>query len=65
MDHSLWSLLNQILVLLGYSPEDALQFINAADAKKPPPDYEKIWRSRTNMANTVQNFLKTNDDFLC
>ena len=55
----------QLLVLLGYSPEDALQFINAADADKPPADYETIWRSRTNMANTVQNFLKSNDDFLC
>ena len=53
------------LVLLGYSPKDALQFINAANKDKSPPDYEKIWRSRTKMATTVKNYLKENEDFLC
>ena len=51
------------LVLLGYSPEDALQFINAANKDKSPPDYEKIWRSRTKMATTVKNYFKENEDF--
>ena len=50
-------------VLLGYSPEDALQFINAANKDKSPPDHEKIWRSRMKMATTVKNYLKENEDF--
>ena len=53
-------------MLLGFSPEDALQYINAADPRIPNADFETIAKSRKNMATTIKNYLlKNNEDFLC
>ena len=50
---------------MGFSTKDALQFINAADPGKPVTDSKKIAQSRENMASTIKNYLKINEDFLC
>ena len=51
--------------MTGYSPEAALDFINAADESKSPPDLAVIKQSRKNMQPKAQEFLRGNQDFLC
>ena len=53
------------LVLAGYPPQAALDFINAADETKPPPDRAIIRQSRINMQHKSEEFLRRNQDFLC
>ena len=53
------------LVLTGYPPEAALDFINSADDKKPAPAQSIIRQSRKNLQPRAAQFLSGNQDFLC
>ena len=53
------------LVLTGYPPEAALDFINSADDTKPAPAQSIIRQSRKNLQPRAAQFLSGNQDFLC
>ena len=53
------------LVLTGYPPEAALEFINSADDTKPAPAQSIIRQSRKNLQPRAAQFLSGNQDFLC
>ena len=54
-----------ILVLFGYSPDDAERFIDASDANKAPPSAELDEQSRSQLKRLRTDYEKLNQDFIC
>ena len=54
-----------ILVLFGYSPDDAERFIDASDANKAPPSAEMDEQSRNQLKRLRTDYEKLNQDFIC
>ena len=52
-------------VLFGYSPEEVLGFIEAANASATPPAQELNRRSRKLLKPLVEDDLTQNQDFIC
>ena len=65
LDLGIFQLLSSILVLFGYSPEDAMKFINATNKfKKGPSDLLRM-KSRSKLKNLSKSYFLNNQDFLC
>ena len=54
-----------ISVLLGYSPNDAMRFIDSTNFTKPEPSKSLRLKSYNNMKKKRQHYYNANQDFIC
>ena len=52
-------------VLFGYSPDEVMGFINAANSSLAPPSEELNKKSRKILSKLAQSDLSGNQDFIC